>query len=190
MYPRSGFRSGGTCERTLVPGFRSGGTSERTLVPVFVPGEHPPKPPFWKPPWTKTSDLCSAMCLAEKNTFAMRCVFTAICALAAEIHCDVGHDASITAIAMPRCGQLRSSTSALKSFHGNLHDTHVGAARCSFTFDVYQKRTCIATLPALYRAQNQENGEIPFSESKNTLFHPPLRTHFNGHFRAFNYPFI
>ena len=32
-------------------GFRSGGTSERTLVPVFVPGEHPPKPPFWKPPF-------------------------------------------------------------------------------------------------------------------------------------------
>ena len=29
-------------------GFRSGGTSECTLVPVFVPGEHPPKPPFWK----------------------------------------------------------------------------------------------------------------------------------------------
>ena len=24
-------------------GLRSGGTSERTLVPVFVPGEHPPK---------------------------------------------------------------------------------------------------------------------------------------------------
>ena len=36
MYPRSGFRSGGT--------------SECTLVPVFVPGEHPPKPPFWKTP--------------------------------------------------------------------------------------------------------------------------------------------
>ena len=35
MYPRSGFRSEGT--------------SECTLVPVFVPGEHPPKPPFWKP---------------------------------------------------------------------------------------------------------------------------------------------
>ena len=33
MYPRSGFRSGGT--------------SECTLVPAFVP-EHPPKPPFWK----------------------------------------------------------------------------------------------------------------------------------------------
>ena len=28
--------------------FRSGGTSEGTLVRVFVPGEHPPKPPFWK----------------------------------------------------------------------------------------------------------------------------------------------
>ena len=51
MYPRSGFRSGGTSERTPVPVFRSGGTSERTLVPVFVPGEHPPKPPFWKPPF-------------------------------------------------------------------------------------------------------------------------------------------
>ena len=24
--------------------------AKRTLVPVFVPGEHPPKPPFWKPP--------------------------------------------------------------------------------------------------------------------------------------------
>ena len=29
-------------------GFCSLGTSECTLVPVFVPGEHPPKPPFWK----------------------------------------------------------------------------------------------------------------------------------------------
>ena len=34
MYPRSGFRSGGT--------------SECTPVPLFVPSEHPPKPPFWK----------------------------------------------------------------------------------------------------------------------------------------------
>ena len=32
MYSRSGFRSGGTCERTLVP--------------VFVPGEHPNVPSF------------------------------------------------------------------------------------------------------------------------------------------------
>ena len=32
MHPRSGFRSGGTCERTLFP--------------VFVPGEHPNVPSF------------------------------------------------------------------------------------------------------------------------------------------------
>ena len=32
MYPRSGFRSGGTCERTLVP--------------IFIPGEHPNVPSF------------------------------------------------------------------------------------------------------------------------------------------------
>ena len=38
----------------------------------------------------------------------MRCVFTAICALTAEIHCDVGHDASIVAGAMPGCGELKS----------------------------------------------------------------------------------
>ena len=36
MYPRS-------C-------FRSGRASKCTLVPVLVPGEHPPTPPFWKPP--------------------------------------------------------------------------------------------------------------------------------------------
>ena len=30
-------------------GFLSGGTSECTLVPVFVPGEHPPNPPFVNP---------------------------------------------------------------------------------------------------------------------------------------------
>ena len=55
---------------------------------------------------TETSDLCSVMCIAE-TTFAMRCIFTAICTLAAEIQCDVGHDASITASAMLRCGELR-----------------------------------------------------------------------------------
>ena len=59
MYPRSGFRSRGTCERTLVPVFVPGEhLSECTLVPVFVPGEHPPKPPFLENhpfvnPWTK-----------------------------------------------------------------------------------------------------------------------------------------
>ena len=51
-----------TCPRSA---FRSGGTCEPTLVPVFVPGEHPNVPlfrfsfrgnirqdhPFWKPPF-------------------------------------------------------------------------------------------------------------------------------------------
>ena len=37
-------------------GFRSVGTSECTLVPVFVPGEHSPKPPFWKPPFLSTPE--------------------------------------------------------------------------------------------------------------------------------------
>ena len=48
MYPRSGFRSGGTCARALVPVFVLG---EHPNVPSFwsfVPGEHLPKPPFWK----------------------------------------------------------------------------------------------------------------------------------------------
>ena len=38
-------------------GFRSGGTSECTLVPVFFPGEHLPKPPFWKPPFCQPSTV-------------------------------------------------------------------------------------------------------------------------------------
>ena len=38
--------------------FRSGGTSESTLVPVFVPGEHPPKPPFWKTTLLSTPERC------------------------------------------------------------------------------------------------------------------------------------
>ena len=43
---RSSFR--GSMRTYPRSGFRSRGTSERTLVPVFVPGEHPPKPPVWK----------------------------------------------------------------------------------------------------------------------------------------------
>ena len=61
---------------------------------------------------TETSDLCSAMCIAE-TTFAMRCIFTAICALIAEINCDVGRDGSIAARAMPRCGELRKMRRSL-----------------------------------------------------------------------------
>ena len=51
MCSRSGFRSGGTCECTLVPVFVA---AEHANVPsfrFFVPGEHLPKPPFWKPPF-------------------------------------------------------------------------------------------------------------------------------------------
>ena len=43
-----------TCPRS---GFRSGGTSQCTLVPVFVPGKHPPKPPFWKPPFCQPQKI-------------------------------------------------------------------------------------------------------------------------------------
>ena len=71
MYPRSGFRSGGTCERTLVPVFRSGGTCERTLVPVFAPGEHPPRPPFWKPPFWAPAKLARFQFLRCKNYVAV-----------------------------------------------------------------------------------------------------------------------
>ena len=51
MCPRSGFRSGGACERTLVPVFVPG---EHPNVPSFrfsFRGERPAKPPFWKPPF-------------------------------------------------------------------------------------------------------------------------------------------
>ena len=60
MYPRSGFRSGGTCKRTLVDsGFVPG---KHANVPSFrfsFRGEHPPKPPFGKPLFcdSKTSTL-------------------------------------------------------------------------------------------------------------------------------------
>ena len=43
MYPRSGY----CCW----------GTSECTLIPVFGTGEHPPKPPFWKPPFCETPNV-------------------------------------------------------------------------------------------------------------------------------------
>ena len=49
MYPRSGFwyRGTYTYPRSSV---WCRGTSESTLVFFFCTGEHPPKPPFWKPP--------------------------------------------------------------------------------------------------------------------------------------------
>ena len=65
---------------------------------------------------TETSDLCSAMCLAE-TTFAMRCILPAICNLTAGIYCDVGRDGGIAARAMPRCGEL-SLRRVLRRFWG------------------------------------------------------------------------
>ena len=50
MCPRFGFSFRGYMRTYPRSSFRSGGTSECTLVPVFVPGEHPPKPRFLKPP--------------------------------------------------------------------------------------------------------------------------------------------
>ena len=38
----------------------SRGRSECALVPVFVLGEHPPKPPFWKPTLLSTPELLSS----------------------------------------------------------------------------------------------------------------------------------
>ena len=56
MCPRSGFRSGGTCERSLVPVFVPG---EHPNVPSFrfCSGAHQPKPPFWKTTLLRTPDL-------------------------------------------------------------------------------------------------------------------------------------
>ena len=45
-------------------GFRSGGTSKCIVIPVFVPGEHPPKLPFWK------TTLLSTPEKKARNTFA------------------------------------------------------------------------------------------------------------------------
>ena len=51
--------------------------------------------------------ISEVRCVSLKITFAMH--FIAICALAAEIHCDVGHDAGIIASAMPRCCEFSSA---------------------------------------------------------------------------------
>ena len=48
MYPRSGIRSEGTCERTLVPVFVPGNIPMYPRSGFRFPGEHPPKTLFWK----------------------------------------------------------------------------------------------------------------------------------------------
>ena len=54
--------------------------------------------------------ILAVRCASQRIMFAMQCILTAICALAAEIHCDAGHDASIIASAMLRCAALSSGT--------------------------------------------------------------------------------
>ena len=46
MYRRSGFRSGDTCERTLVPVFRPGKHANIPSFRFFVLAEHPKVPSF------------------------------------------------------------------------------------------------------------------------------------------------
>ena len=65
----------------------------------------------------ETSDLCSAMCIAE-TTFSMRCICAAIRTLAAVFHCDVGLDGSIAVRAMLLCGELRLPSKNLGKSRG------------------------------------------------------------------------
>ena len=54
--------------------FRCRGTSVCTLVPVFVPGERPPKPPFWKTTLLSTPEQCATTYKFCKTvSLAMRC---------------------------------------------------------------------------------------------------------------------
>ena len=53
MCPRSCFWYRRTSECTLVFRVWCRGTSECTVVPFYGTGEHPPKPPFWKPPFLR-----------------------------------------------------------------------------------------------------------------------------------------
>ena len=60
-------------------GCRSGGTSECTLVPVFVPGEHLPKPPFWKTTLLQTSDHSVIFYRSSSNTFFSSTLIRIVC---------------------------------------------------------------------------------------------------------------
>ena len=56
-FPRGWFWR--TCPRS---GFSFRGTCKRTLVQVFVPGEYPPKPPFWKTTLLATPPKMAHLC--------------------------------------------------------------------------------------------------------------------------------
>ena len=54
--------------------------------------------------------ICAVRCASQKIIFAMRSIVIVIGTLAAEIHCNVGHDADIAVIAMPRCGETTTGS--------------------------------------------------------------------------------
>ena len=68
-------------------GFRSGGTSECTLVPVFVPGEHPPKPPFWR-----TTLLGSPEMNGKQKSTKGSVIFFALLRLLSTVSAPLGSD--------------------------------------------------------------------------------------------------
>ena len=58
MCPRSGW-CWGNIRMYGRSGFGTETTSECTLVPFFGTGEHPPKPPLWKPPFCQPPKVSS-----------------------------------------------------------------------------------------------------------------------------------
>ena len=76
MYPRSGFRSWGTCERTLVPVFVPGEHPNAHSFGFFVPGGHPPKPPFGKTTLLALPDYCELILYVSSYIMVMQCLFT------------------------------------------------------------------------------------------------------------------
>ena len=106
--------------------------------------------------WTKAGDLCSAMCVAE-NHLCDAMHFPAICALTAEIHCDVDHDASITAIAMPRCGELRHKRGAVQIRVGlELAESLRGPLSGPFVLESWSQNAPLRGLPAPLRGPLSE----------------------------------
>ena len=53
-----------------------------------------------------------------------------------------------------------------------------------------KNKTRVQNPPRPLQSPKPGKPAIPFLESKNTLFHPPLGTHLNGHFRAFHSPSV
>ena len=72
--------------------------------------------------WTKTSDLCSAMCVAENHL--------GILGDAMRFHCDL-HSRSITAITIPRCGELRGGVQIFGGEHAKRLVSERGSAYVS-----------------------------------------------------------